>query len=90
MRSTCSSSIEVGQDGRRRARGHGSFTGVVIASDHMAVPQRVPLGVRRHDVYAFPGASSDRIVLVLGTSSPITPAGTPNAAFGYKNEVLYQ
>jgi hypothetical protein len=29
-------------------------------------------------------------VLVLGTSSPLTPAGTPTAAFGDKDEVLYQ
>ena len=63
-----------------------AITGVVVASDHMDSPT-----VEYHseydvnDVYAFPGASSDRIVLVLGTSSPITPAGTPNAAFGDKN-----
>jgi hypothetical protein len=43
-----------------------------------------------NDVYAFPGSRSDRVALVLGTSSPLTPAGTPTAAFGDKDDVLYQ
>ena len=65
--------------------------GRLLASDHQDTPfveanQRFDV----NDVYAFPGASPDRVVLVLGTSSPITPAGTPTAAFGDKNEVLYQ
>ena len=30
------------------------------------------------------------MVLVLGTSSPLTPAGTPSFAFGTKDEELYQ
>jgi hypothetical protein len=68
-----------------------AFAGVVVASDHMDTPT-----VEYHseydvnDVYVFPGASPDRVVLVLGTHSPITPAGTPRAAFGDKNDVLYQ
>jgi len=68
-----------------------AFAGVVVASDHMDTPT-----VEYHpqfdvnDVYAFPGASPDRVVLVLGTSSPITPAGARTAAFGDKDEVLYQ
>jgi len=68
-----------------------AFAGVVIASDHMDTPT-----VEYHpeydvnDVYAFPGSSPDRIALVLGTSSPITPAGVRTAKFGDKNEVLYQ
>jgi hypothetical protein len=68
-----------------------AFAGVVVASDHMDTPT-----VEYHpqydvnDVYAFPGSSPDRIALVLGTSSPITPARTPTAAFGDKDEVLYQ
>ena len=43
-----------------------------------------------NDVYAFPAARPGRVVLVLGTTSPITPAGTPTAAFGNETEVLYQ
>jgi hypothetical protein len=68
-----------------------AFAGVVIASDHMDTPT-----VEYHpeydvnDVYAFPGSSPDRVALVLGTSSPITPAGVRTAKFGDKQEVLYQ
>jgi hypothetical protein len=64
---------------------------VVLASDHQDTPF-VELNQRYdvNDVYAFPAASPDRVVLVLGTSSPLTPAGTPTAAFGDQNEVLYQ
>jgi hypothetical protein len=68
-----------------------AFAGVVIASDHMDTPT-----VEYHpeydvnDVYAFPGSSADRVALVLGTSSPITPAGVRTAKFGDKEEVLYQ
>ena len=61
------------------------------ASDHQDTPfvefnQRFDV----NDVYAFPSPREGRVVLVLGTSSPLTPAGTPTAAFGSKNEVLYQ
>jgi hypothetical protein len=68
-----------------------AFAGVVVASDHMDTPT-----VEFHpkfdvnDVYAFPGSSPDRVALVLGTSSPITPARTRAAAFGTRDEVLYQ
>jgi len=68
-----------------------AFAGVVVASDHMDTPT-----VEFHpkfdvnDVYAFPGSSPERVALVLGTSSPITPAGTPSAAFGTRDEALYQ
>src|SRR6476661_2005813 len=68
-----------------------AFAGVVVASDHMDTPT-----VEFHpkfdvnDVYAFPGSSPDRVALVLGTSSPITPAGTRSAAFGTRDEALYQ
>jgi hypothetical protein len=41
-----------------------------------------------NDVYAFPGSSADRIALVLTTSSPITPAQGPTAAFD--PNLLYQ
>ena len=69
----------------------GAVAAVAIASDHMDTPL-VEFNPRFdvNDVYAFPGSSPDRIVLVLGTSSPLTPAGTRTAAFGDKNEVLYQ
>ncbi|HUQ79608.1 MAG TPA: DUF4331 family protein [Gemmatimonadaceae bacterium] len=61
------------------------------ASDHQDTPfvefnQRFDV----NDVYAFPSPREGRVVLVLGTSSPLTPAGTPTAAFGSKSEVLYQ
>jgi hypothetical protein len=62
-----------------------------FASDHQDTPfvefhQRFDV----NDVYAFPSSHPGRVVLVLGTSSPLTPAGTPTAAFGDQNEVLYQ
>lgn len=68
-----------------------ALAGAVIASDHQDTPI-VEFNPRYdvNDVYAFPGSSPDRIALVLGTSSPLTPAGTRTAAFGDKNEVLYQ
>ena len=68
-----------------------AFAAVAIASDHQDTPL-VEFNPRHdvNDVYAFPGSSPDRIVLVLGTQSPITPAGVSTAAFGDKDEVLYQ
>ena len=68
-----------------------AFAAAAIASDHMDTPF-VEFNPRYdvNDVYAFPGATPDRIALVLGTSSPLTPAATPRAAFGDENEVLYQ
>jgi hypothetical protein len=41
-----------------------------------------------NDIYAFPGASADRIVLVMTTSSPITPAQGATASFD--PNLLYQ
>jgi hypothetical protein len=41
-----------------------------------------------NDVYAFPGSSADRIVLVMTTSSPITPAQSGSASFD--PNLLYQ
>src|SRR6476660_6892858 len=74
----------------------GFIVGVAIAgrlraSDHQDTPD-VELNQRFdvNDVYAFPAATPGRIVLVLGTSSPITPAGTPSFAFGTKDAELYQ
>ncbi|HUQ79588.1 MAG TPA: DUF4331 family protein [Gemmatimonadaceae bacterium] len=60
-----------------------------IASDHQDTPE-VELSPRMdvNDVYAFPGASADRIVLAMTTSSPITPAQSSGAAFD--PNLLYQ
>jgi hypothetical protein len=63
----------------------------LVASDHQDTPE-VELSPRYdvNDVYAFPAADPSRIALVLGTSSPLTPAGTPSARFGTKDRELYQ
>ena len=73
------------------AAGLAAVAGRSYASDHQDTPfveanQRYDV----NDVYAFPSPTAGRVVLVLGTSSPLTPAGTPAAAFGSENEVLYQ
>jgi Domain of unknown function (DUF4331) len=54
----------------------------LFASDHQDTPE-VELSPRMdiNDIYAFPGASPDRIVLVMTTSSPITPAQSASASF---------
>lgn len=59
------------------------------ASDHQDTPE-VELSPRMdiNDVYAFPGATADRIVLVMTTSSPITPAQSAGASFD--SNLLYQ
>ena len=59
------------------------------ASDHQDTPE-VELSPRMdiNDVYAFPGSSADRIVVVMTTSSPITPAQSAAAAFD--PNLLYQ
>lgn len=61
----------------------------VLASDHQDTPE-VELSPRMdiNDVYAFPGSSADRIVLVMTTSSPITPA--QGATAGFDPNLLYQ
>ena len=63
----------------------------VVASDHQDTPT-VELSPRFdvNDVYAFPGETPGSIALVLGTSSPLTPAQTPLHAFGDVSEELYQ
>ncbi|HEX8944584.1 MAG TPA: DUF4331 family protein [Gemmatimonadaceae bacterium] len=65
--------------------------GRLKASDHQDTPE-VELSPRLdvNDVYAFPGATPGRTVLVLGTSSPLTPAKTPSFTFGTKDRELYQ
>lgn len=83
---------------RRRARvtiaalvalAGGITATTVLASDHQDTPE-VELSPRMdiNDVYAFPGASADRIVLVMTTSSPITPA--QGATAGFDPNLLYQ
>ena len=61
----------------------------VRASDHQDTPE-VELNQRMDitDVYAFPGATSDRITLVLSTASPITPANASSTFFD--PNLLYQ
>jgi len=64
----------------------------VMASDHQDTPL-VELSPRYdvNDVYAFPSPNDpSRTVLVLSTSSPITPANTPSFTFGTKKDELYQ
>jgi hypothetical protein len=64
----------------------------LMASDHQDTPL-VELSPRYdvNDVYAFPAPGNpSRTVLVLGTSSPITPAQTPSFTFGKKGQELYQ
>ncbi len=65
--------------------------GVVLASDHQDTPF-VELSPRYdvNDVYAFPASTPGRVVLVLGTSSPLTPANTPSFTFGTVDQELYQ
>jgi hypothetical protein len=60
-----------------------------IGSDHQDTPE-VELSPRMdiNDVYAFPGATDDRIALVLTTSSPITPAQSATTVFD--PDLLYQ
>lgn len=60
-----------------------------LGSDHQDTPE-VELSPRMdiNDVYAFPGAGDDRIVLVMTTSSPITPAQSATATFD--PNLLYQ
>jgi hypothetical protein len=63
-----------------------------LASDHQDTPL-VEFSPRFdvNDVYAFPAPGDpSRTVLALSTSSPLTPAQTPSAAFGTKDQQLYQ
>lgn len=63
--------------------------GALDASDHQDTPE-VELNPRMdiNDVYAFPGATDDRLVLAMTTSSPLTPSASANAAFD--PNLLYQ
>ncbi len=59
------------------------------SSDHQDTPE-TELNPRLdiNDVYAFPGADTSNIVLVMTTSSPLTPAASTSAAFD--PDALYQ
>ncbi|MBI4542985.1 MAG: DUF4331 family protein [Gemmatimonadetes bacterium] len=69
--------------------GAGVALRTLHSSDHQDTPE-VELSPRMdvNDVYAFPGSGTDRIVLVMTTSSPITPAQSAGAAFD--PDLLYQ
>ena len=62
---------------------------VARASDHQdtALVELNPK-MDMSDVYAFPGAGADRIVLVLNSNPLLTPANTPGASFD--PDILYQ
>lgn len=59
------------------------------SSDHQDTPE-VELSPRMdiNDIYAFPAADANNIVLVMTTSSPLTPAQSNTAAFD--PDLLYQ
>ena len=64
----------------------------LLASDHQDTPlvENSPR-FDVNDVYAFPSPTDpSKTVLVLGTSSPLTPAQTPSFTFGSKDQELYQ
>ena len=64
----------------------------MMASDHQDTPL-VENNPRFdvNDVYAFPSPNDpSKTVLVLGTQSPLTPAATPSAKFGTRDQVVYQ
>lgn len=69
--------------------GSAALIRVALGSDHQDTPD-VELSPRSdvNDVYAFSGSASDRVVLVLTTSSPITPAASASASFD--PDLLYQ
>jgi hypothetical protein len=59
------------------------------ASDHQDNPLvELNPAMDMSDVYAFPGATADRIVLAMDTRPLLTPAATPGASFD--PNILYQ
>jgi hypothetical protein len=67
----------------------GAGIGVARASDHQDNPLvELNPAMDMTDVYAFPGASPDRVVLVMNSSAFLTPAAAPNASFD--QNLLYQ
>lgn len=67
----------------------GAGIGVARASDHQDNPLvELNPSMDMTDVYAFPGSSPDRVVLVMNSYAFLTPAQTPNA--GFDPDLLYQ
>ena len=67
----------------------GAGIGVARASDHQDNPLvELNPAMDMTDVYAFPGASPDRVVLVMNSSAFLTPAAAPSASFD--QNLLYQ
>jgi hypothetical protein len=67
----------------------GASIGVARASDHQDNPLvELNPSMDMTDVYAFPGASPDRVALVMNSSAFLTPAAAPNASFD--QNLLYQ
>jgi hypothetical protein len=66
------------------------LTRIASASDHQDTPE-VEFSQRMdiNDVYAFPGATPDRLAIVLTTASPVTPAQA-NAGLSFDPNLLYQ
>lgn len=63
--------------------------GVARASDHQDNPLvELNPSMDMTDVYAFPGSSPDRVVLVMNSYPFLTPAQTPSA--GFDPDLLYQ
>jgi Domain of unknown function (DUF4331) len=67
----------------------GAGIGVARASDHQDNPLvELNPAMDMTDVYAFPGSSPDRMVLVLNSWAFLTPAQTPSTTFD--PNLLYQ
>ena len=63
--------------------------GVARASDHQDNPLvELNPSMDMSDVYAFPGATADRVVLAMNSHPLLTPAQTPSASFD--PNLLYQ
>lgn len=60
--------------------------GALLASDHQDTPEvELNANMDINDVYAFPGSSADRVVLIMTTSSPIAGQGA-----SFDSNLLYQ
>jgi hypothetical protein len=70
--------------------GAGGAAGIAIGSDHQDTPE-VELNPRMDmtDVYAFPGSSAGRIVLVMNSRAFLTPGATAADA-SFDPDLLYQ
>jgi hypothetical protein len=71
----------------------GAGTAAIVkyaaASDHQDTPEvELSQFLDINDVYVFPGATADRLTLVLTTASPLTPAKSVTASFD--PGILYQ